>query len=86
MLLFGYLYFVIFFCLIRLDIKVSIFICLINIRIMIISLLLFFKVGVRFRFEFIVLSVEVYLKINVIIEVCGFRMFKLKIFVKIISR
>ena len=51
MLSLGYLYFVIFFCLIRLDIKVSTPTRPINIRTMTISLLSLPKVGVRSRLE-----------------------------------
>ena len=51
MLSLGYLYFVIFFCLIRLDIKVSTPTRTINIRTMTISLLSLPKVGVRSRLE-----------------------------------
>lgn len=62
MLSLGYLYFVIFFCLIRLDIKVSTPTRPINIRTMTISLLSLPKVGVRSMLEPTVLSAEVHSK------------------------
>lgn len=76
MLSLGYLYFVIFFCLIRLDIKVSTPTRPINIRTMTISLLSLPKVGVRSRLEPTVLSAEVHSKTNAITEACGSRMLK----------
>lgn len=79
MLSLGYLYFVIFFCLIRLDIKVSTPTRPINIKTMTISLLSLPKVGVRSRLEPTVLSAEVHSKTNAITEACGSRMLKLKI-------
>lgn len=68
MLSLGYLYFVIFFCLIRLDIKVSTPTRPINIRTMTISLLSLPKVGVRSMLEPTVLSAEVHSKTNAITE------------------
>ena len=73
MLSLGYLYFVIFFCLIRLDIKVSTPTRPINIRTMTISLLSLPKVGVRSMLEPTVLSAEVHSKTNAITEACGIR-------------